>query len=185
MHHQDGQITEQLQGIVPVADAVQAVGAGAVKAQEAGGLMAVNGIGGTCQRPAAQGADIHPLLAVRKARHIPPQLLPVGQQVLGKGDGLRPLQVGISGHHRILMLPGLIQDCLLEREDLLHNLPDLPAQVEPQVHSHLVIAAAGGMQALARLTDAPGQQRLHIHMDVLVGGGKLHLPRLHIRQDAL
>ena len=114
MHHEDGEGAEELEHIVPVADAVQAVGAGAVEAQGQGGLEAVDGVGGPGQGPAPQGADVETALAVGQALRVPPELFAVSQQVLGKGDGLCPLEVGVPGHDGVLMLFRLVQDGLLE-----------------------------------------------------------------------
>ena len=105
--------------------------------------------------------------------------------MLGEGDGLGPLEVGVAGHHRVLVLLGLGQDGLLEVQDLVHDLPDLTAEVQPQIHGHLVVAAAGGVEPLPRRPDPLRQQGLHVHVDVLVVGGELHLPRLDVRQDSL
>ena len=42
-----------------------------------------------------------------------------------------------------------------------------PARVHAHVQSHLVVAAAAGVQALARLADAVGQEGFHKHVHVL------------------
>ncbi len=103
--------------------------------------------------------------------------------MLGKGDGLGPLEVGVSGHDSVGVGPGLLKNGLLEVQDLARDLTDLPAQVQPQVHGHLIVAAAGGVQALAGRADALGEQGLHVHVDVLVVCGELHPARLDVRQD--
>ena len=41
------------------------------------------------------------------------------------------------------------------------------------------------MQALAGIADALGQERLHIHVDILLISGKFDLPRLDISQNRL
>ena len=57
--------------------------------------------------------------------------------------------------------------------------------IQPEVGGHLVVAAAGGVQALARVPDALGKQRLNVHVNVLVVQGELHLVILNIRQNGL
>ena len=53
------------------------------------------------------------------------------------------------------------------------------------VHRHLVVPGAGGVQALARVPDALGEQGLDVHVDVLIVHGELHLVSLDVRQDGL
>ncbi len=183
VHHQDGQIAQQLNGIIPIADPVQAVGAGGVKAQELCRLPAVDRVGSSRQRSAAKRADVHSRLAVQQSCHVPFELFPVGQQVLREGNRLRPLQMGITGHHGLLMLFGLVQDGLLEVQDLLDDLVDLPAEEEAEVHGDLIVPAAGGVEALACRADPFRQKGFHVHVDVLVVGGKFDFSGLDIGQN--
>ena len=80
--------------------------------------------------------------------------------MLGEGDGLSPLQVGIAGHHGLLMLGSRGIEDLEQVQQHLPDLGDLLPQIEPQIHSHLVVAAAGRVEPLAGVADALGQQDL-------------------------
>ncbi len=60
-----------------------------------------------------------------------------------------------------------------------------PAYIQPGVHRHLIVPGAGGVEALARVPDALGQQLLDIHVDVLVVHGELHLVVLNVSEDSL
>ena len=60
----------------------------------------------------------------------------------------------------------------------------LPAEIEPHVHRDLIVAAAGGVQLLARLADAGGELRLHEHVDVLRLGVDLEISGLDVGKDA-
>ena len=183
MHHQNGQIAQQLQGVVPVADAVHGVAAGAVKAQGRRRLKAVDGVGGPRQGPGAQGALVQPLAAVLQPGYVPGELGGIGQQVLGEGHGLGPLQVGIARHDGALVPARLGAQDLLQVQQLPNNGPDLLPHVQPEIQGYLVVPGAGGVEALPRFANALGQQGLDIHVDILVGRGELHLSRLDIRQD--
>ena len=100
--------------------------------------------------------------------------------MLGKGDGLGPLQMGVPWHHRGLVPLGLAAEHLLQPQKQVHNFGDMGPDVHPQVQGHLVVAGAGGVEPFARFADPGGEKRLHIHVDVLVVGGKLDLSCLHI-----
>ena len=105
--------------------------------------------------------------------------------MLGKGDGLGPLEMGIAGHHRLLVLLGLVDDGLLQVQDLSLDGRDLMAQVEPQIHRHLVIPAAGGMEPLAGIADLSGEKALHIHVDILVVLRQLRLTGFDVLEHLL
>ena len=175
---------KQLQGVVPVADAVQGVGHGGGEAQRLCRLPPVDGVGGARQGAGAQGALVQALCAVLQPGHVPAEHGGVGHQVLGKGDGLGPLQVGVAGHDGGLVLFRLPAEHRLQLQQLGHDHRDLLPDVHPEVQGHLVVPGAGGVEPLARVPDPGGEQRLHVHVDVLVVGGEFHLPSLDVRQDA-
>ena len=185
MHHEDGEGTQKLQGVVPVGDAVQGVAHGAVKAQALGGHEAVDGIGGARQGAGAQGAVVQPLGTVLQPGDVPGKHRRVGHEVLGKGDGLGPLEMGVAGHDGGLVLSGLAAEHRLQLQELAHDDGDLFPDVHPEVQGHLVVPGAAGVEALSGVSDAGGEEGLHIHMDILVVGGEFHLPRLDVGEDGL
>ena len=148
-------------------------------------MEAVDGIGGARQGAGAQRALIQPLPTVLQPGDVPGKHLGVGHKVLGKGDGLGPLEVGVSRHDGALIPPRLLAEDPLQLQQLLHNDGDLPPDVHPKVQGHLVIPGPRGVEPLPRVADAGGEQGLHVHMDVLVVGGELHLPRLDVPENAL
>ena len=167
MHHGKGHGEGDLGAEVPVGDAVQAVLAHLGEAQEPGGKLAVQGVGGAGQGAAAQGHDVHALQGVLQAGEVPQQHLGVGHEMVAEGDGLGPLHVGVARHddggvllrfmaqhfHKVLQL-GLDGGAVL-------------AQGQAHIQGHLVVAAAGGVQALAGVADAGGELPLHKGVDVL------------------
>ncbi len=50
---------------------------------------------------------------------------------------------------------------------------------------HLIVPAAGGVQPLARVPDALGEQDLHVHVDVLAVLGEFHLSLLDFLEKNL
>ena len=105
--------------------------------------------------------------------------------MLGEGDGLGPLQVGVAGHDGGLVLLRLTAENRFQLQKLAHDGGDLLPDVHAEVQRHLVVSAAGGVEPLASVADAGGEQGLHVHVDVLVVGGEFHLSGLHILQDGL
>ena len=62
---------------------------------------------------------------------------------------------------------------------------NLLLHIEAEVGGHLVVAAASGVQTLARLADALGEEGLDVHVDVLVVQRELHLLVLDVLQNGL
>ena len=185
MHHHDGQRREQLQREIPVRDPVQAVQADAVKAQLLGHVLPVQGVGGARQRPGAQGKHQRAPFAVRQAVDVPQQHLGVGHQPVGQRDGLGPLQVGVAGHDRLQVLLSHIAEGGAQFLRQPGQPVDRVRQEHADVQRHLVVAAAGGVQLLARRADALGQRGLHEGVDVLAFHVDGKRPAVDVGEDAL
>ena len=185
MHHEDGAGGQELDGEVSVGHRVHRVVGGFGKAQGGGGLEPIHRIGGGGQGARPQGALVHPLQTVLQPGHVPAEHIGVGHHVVGEGGGLGPLEVGVAGHDGVQVGLRLLHQHLLQVQHHVDNLGDLLLDVQAEVHRHLVVAAAGGVEALARVADTPGAQGLDVHVDVLVLQGELHLVRLDVRQNGL
>ena len=98
----------------------------------------------------------------------------VGEQMVRQQDGLRVLHVGETGHDRALVFVGLLHQRGLKRADLLHQVVDLVAQIQPDVERDLVVAAAGGVNTRALGAERFGQRRLDVHVDVFQLDLELH-----------
>ena len=90
--------------------------------------------------------------------------------MVGEGHRLRPLQMGVAGHDRVEVLRRPIAQLQNEREQQGFDLLCLLPQRQPQVERDLVVAAARGVQALARAADPLRELRLDKHVDVLRAG---------------
>ena len=167
MHHDEGGVKGDFRAEVPVRDTVQAVLADLGKAQQLRGDGPIQGIGGAGQGAAAQGHDVHALQGVLQAGEVPQQHLGVGHQVVAKGDGLGPLHVGVAGHHRGGVLLRFAAQHFHKVLQLGLDGGAVLAQGQAHIQSDLVVAAAGGVQALARVADAGGELPLHKGVDVL------------------
>ena len=104
---------------------------------------------------------------------------------MGKGSGLGPLQVGVAGHDGVQIGLGLLDEHLLQVQHLLDDDGDLFLYIQAGIHGHLVVPAASGVQALARIPNALGEQGLNVHVDVLIIQGELHLVVLNVSQNGL
>ena len=105
--------------------------------------------------------------------------------MVAKSDRLGTLQVRIARHDCGRVLLRLFAK---HEHELLHlrgNRIAFIAQIKPEVERDLVIPAAGGMKALARIANARGELRLHKGVDILRIGINRQLPALKIRKDAL
>ena len=185
MHHQNGAGGQKLDGEVPVRDRVHGVVGGFAEAQGLRGGEPVHRVGGGGQGASPQGTLVHPLQAVLQPGHVPADHVGVSHHVVGEGGGLGPLEVGVARHDGVQVGLGLLHQHLLQVQALGDDLGDLLLDIEAEVGGHLVVAAAGGVQALARVADALGEQGLDVHVDVLVVQGELHLVRLDVGQDGL
>ncbi|MPM44968.1 hypothetical protein SDC9_91653 [bioreactor metagenome] len=102
---------------------------------------------------------------------------------MGEGGGLGPLQVGVAGHHGVHVRPRLFNQHPFQVQYHPRDYGDLFLHVQPEVHRHLVVAAAAGMQPLPGVPDAPGEKRLHIHVDVLVFQRELNFAGLDVGKN--
>ena len=184
MHHHGGQGREQLHAEIPVRDGVDAVAAGAVKAQGGGGHPPVGGIGSAGQGAGPQGRLVHALHRVPDAGDVPGEHHAVGQELLGEEDGLGPLQVGVAGNDGVRVGLRLVGDDGDERPELRLDLAALLPEPEAKVQGHLVVAAAGGVELLAHIPQPLREDLLHEHVDVLRGGVKGELAALQVLQHA-
>ena len=93
--------------------------------------------------------------------------------------------MGVAGHDGVEVLFRHIAERFHDGLAARARLFDLVGEVEAQIERHLIVAAAGGMQFLARLADAAGQFALHEGVDVLAGHVDLQLACVDVGEDAL
>ncbi len=185
MHHEDGQVREELQQVVSVRDAVHGIAGRAVKAQLRRHIGPVQGIGGPGQGSCPQRALVHAGAAVADPCVVSSEHLKVGAQVVGQGRRLGLLQVGEARH--IGLCVGLhdgqdgLQELLEQGQDLIRRLPCIEAHIQ----GDLVVAAAACVQALSGIADPVDQVCLHEAVDVLIVRSNLQLSTLDIGQDPL
>ena len=90
--------------------------------------------------------------------------------MMPEGDGLGPLQMGVSAHDRVWNIrSAFAQSTSISSASSGSSVPISAAQVQTDVERHLIVAAAGGMQALARLPNPAGELLFHKGVDILGG----------------
>ena len=183
VHHNGRQGRQQLHAEVPVGDGVDAVAAGAVKAQGGGGHFPVRGVGGARQGAGPQRGFVHAPGGILKAGDIPGEHHAVGQKLLGEEDGLGPLQVGIAGDDGVRILLRLVGNDGKELTELAPHLPALLPEPEAEVQGHLVVAAPGSVELFPHVPQPLGEDLLHEHVDVLGGGVNGELAALDVLQN--
>jgi hypothetical protein len=154
---------------VAAGDRVEAVGAGALEPEVGGHGRPVHGKADPRQRPRAERALAGRREHVTKAGAVAAEHPDVGQEVVGQAHRLGALAVRVPGQERVDVDLRLAQQRLGEpaQQPALGRRP--LAQVQQDVGDHLVVAAAGGVQAPAGVADELGQSPLDRCVDVLVG----------------
>ena len=93
--------------------------------------------------------------------------------------------MSVARHNRIEILAALCRQRLHKAKDQLDDLLDLLLDVQTHIECNLIVSRTAGVQTLAGITDALGQQLLDVHVDVLVIERELNLAVLNILEDAL
>ena len=105
--------------------------------------------------------------------------------MMGKQDGLCPLQMGVAGHDDILICLCLPDNGGNDGFGQRHDLAHFVAQVKTHIQRHLIVAAACRVQFFAHITQSGGQLLLHEHMNVLAGEINGQRARFQIVQNRL
>ena len=98
-------------------------------------------------------------------------------------DGLRALQVGVARQQCVGVLPRAAAQRDPRAIDGAGQLHRRGARVELEVGGHLVVAAARGVQAAARLADQLGESALDVHVDVFQRRVQAPLAALELAGD--
>ena len=166
MHHQQCGGRAELERKIPIADRVQGILANPFEAEQLGRHGTVDGKAGAGQGRGAEGHLIDTPAAFGQTLLIAHQHLIPGHHVVTKGDWLRGLQVGESGHDRVGLAFRHIDNRRLEPGETCENDIGLVTQIKPHVGGDLIIARARGVQTFARFTDLRGECGLDIHVHV-------------------
>ena len=102
---------------------------------------------------------------------------------MAEGHRLGALQMGVAGHNVACTLLGLVTKHVDKLFDLALDMLAGGTQVQPDIQRHLVVAAAAGVQPLARIADAGGQRLLDEGMHILGVGGDLQCAAVQILQN--
>ena len=183
VHHDQGQVRQEFDHVVPVGDRVHTVEGRSPETQLPGGELPVQGIGGAGQGARAQGAQVKPLPAVADPLHIPFEHLKIGAQMVGQGDRLGLLQMGEARHKGVRVFFHQPQDGPEKGEQFISDCLRLLADIHAHIQGHLVIAAPAGMELLAGLSDPFDQMGLHEAVDILIAVFKDQRAFFNIHQD--
>ena len=139
----------------------------------------------TCHSGRAQRRQGRTRIPIHQALHIAQHRLRVGQQVMGKHNGLRLLQMGEARADALHMLLGLLNQRLLQTQHLVGDGARMVAQEQAQIIGRLVIARASGTQLAAQGAQALGQYAFDKGVYVLVIQGGMQAPGGKILTDAV
>ena len=169
MLHEDGRRRQEFQDKIPVADGIDAVSVAGGKAQLGRRISPVDGKGGSRQGPGPQGRAVGPAGTIPEALPVPLQHLEIGQEMVGKEDGLGPLQVGVPGHDDPQVLFRQVQDGFLEPGNEGHHRRRLFLDIQVEIGGHLVVAAPGRVELAGHGADLFLQAGLNVHVDIFPG----------------
>ena len=167
MHHQHAGGCGEFDGEVAVGHGIERILADAVETQFAGHPLAVDGKARAGQRCGAQRQAVDARAGIGKAGGVAREHLHIGQQVVPEGDGLGHLQVGEARHDGAGVPFGQIEQGTLQVCEQGDDLVGGVAQPEADVGGDLVVAGAGGVQALAGIAHQFGEALLDVEVYVL------------------
>ncbi|MNH98638.1 hypothetical protein D3C73_513810 [compost metagenome] len=187
-HHQC-RVGQKFDDEIPVADRIQTVLIDTIEPELLCYKMTVDREGGSRKRPCSQRQHVDPLVAVRQAFCITAEHGHVSQQMVGEQDRLGTLQMRVAGNDRLDIVLGLAYQRFLQLMQQSYQFDHPIAQIQMHVGSHLVVAAASGMQLAADRADLLDQIFFNIHMNIFICHGKNNLPRTdfveHLVQSVL
>ena len=100
-------------------------------------------------------------------------------------DRLGTLQMRIARHHGVGVLLGFFAKHRDKLRQLRVQIVARFAQIQPDIQSNLVVAAARGVQAFARRADAGGQLPFHERVNILCVRVDFKLTAFNIFADGL
>ena len=183
MYRDQGQRRGELDQEITITGNVQAVAGRRVESQFCRGLLPVDRQARTGKCRAPQGRDVEPVAAVGQSAAIPVELLAVGQPVLGGLDRLRSLQVGVGrqDHSGVGLAAGDERPLQLQQQAV--DRVDAVSDVELEVGGNLVVAAAGGVQLAAHVTQSFDQRRLDVHVHIFQLGAEREFSACDLLED--
>jgi hypothetical protein len=161
-------IEQKLGDEIAVTHRVQTVFAHARKAQFAREEFAINAERVARERACAQRQNRNARYAIVQARAITREHPKVRQQPVREQNRLRALQVRVTGHQHVEVLLSLFDECRLEIGELRLETRDRIEDEEARVGSHLIVAAAPGVQLARDRADEFTQAAFDGGVDVFV-----------------
>jgi len=165
----------ELDDEIAVADGVHGIlsdawaAAGIDEAQLAGDEIAIEGEGAAGEGAGAERADVGSITGIGEAASVAVHHLDVGEAMVGEGDGLAALEVGVAGEEDVSGAAAEADEGTLKLGEFPVECGDFVADPESDVEGDLVIAGAAGVEFGAS-GDAPGELGLDVHMNVFEGG---------------
>jgi len=151
---------------ITIRNRVERVFTNRIKAQQLGGVLALNRVSRARQGCCAQRQAVHTTARVGKTLGITTQHFYISEHVMTKSHRLRHLQVGKTRHQGFSVLFRQFQQTGLQFAHQVKNHVDRAAQIQADISGDLIVAAAAGMQTLAGIADLFGQTPLNIHVHV-------------------
>ena len=184
VHHANRSGRKIIEDEIAVAHAVQTVLRDGGEIEQFRDALAVKRIRRRGERTGAERHDVCGIKCVLKPLAVAQEHLNICHHIVRERDRLRSLQMRIAGHNRIQVGLCKIQQCFNQLVEQGAGFFACFTRVHARIKHALVIAAASGMQTLARLANPFGENGFNIHMNVFRLGGPLNLARLRVSKNA-
>src|SRR3989475_5669541 len=184
MNHRTRRTGAEFDREVAIGDRVEGVFAHRLEPQLASDLRAVDRKGGSGERRGPEREAVHAPPAVGKARAVALEHLEIRKQVMPESHRLSDLQVGETRHHGGGMFFSLIEEPLLQLSREAPDLVDRLAQPQTQIGCDLIVARAGGEQALAGLPNRKSTRLNSSHSQISYAVFCLKKKKTHVAQSS-
>jgi hypothetical protein len=102
---------------------------------------------------------------------------------MGKEHGLSALKVRVTGHDRIGMLGGDVDERIAQTDDSAGDLDDRALRPQPHIVDDLVVAAATGVQLPGDRADQFPQSPFDASVDIFIGNSQVKLAGPNFVED--
>ena len=124
MHHGDGRVAEELQAVIPVADAVHGILCRCTESQQLGSSVAVGRQGGSCQCAGAQRAQVHSVISIQKPFDISAEHLEICHENESDCNRLCVLDMCKSDSQTVSIFFSLVQNYFFKVNKSVQNVSD-------------------------------------------------------------
>ena len=168
MNHGNRACVVKVKQEVAIGNRVKGIGDHAIEAQFVGCFLAIERIRGASKRRRAQRIGVGGIECLLQASKVTSEHPVVSHEMVRKEHGLSMLHVRIARQNGAHILASSLDERLTHGIHVCHELGSKLLSIQASVGDYLVVAAAAGVQASARITDILSKHLFHGHVDVFI-----------------